>query len=287
MHAEMQICERTLISAEWITTHISKSSKLPFPTPEHPSKMADLSLLPNLSPDELYFLAKAAEQAERFEGEAHSDMVHFMHAYVPKVTRDLNTEERVALSVAYKNVIGIRRASWRVLTAIERKEAERGNRAGSQRAAEYRKEVENELQRLCLAVLDLVHGLEERAVQLNRAFYCKMKGDYCRYICEFLAVDRTSWVKRASEAYEAGVLAARTELRAFDPTRLGLVLNFAVFKYEIMGETEAACGLVRQVRLEALEELGGAEAPSRDTTVLLQLLEDNLSLWNCALAEEG
>jgi len=50
---------------------------------------------------------------------------------------------------------------------------------------------------------------------------------------------------------------------------------------------EAACRLVRQARLEALGKLGGAEAPSRDTAMLLQLLGDNLSLWSCAPAEEG
>jgi 14-3-3 protein epsilon len=34
----------------------------------------------------------------------------------------LSVEERNLLSVAYKNVVGARRASWRILDSIEKKE---------------------------------------------------------------------------------------------------------------------------------------------------------------------
>jgi 14-3-3 protein epsilon len=36
-------------------------------------------------------------------------------------TEELSVEERNLLSVAYKNVIGSRRASWRVISSIEQK----------------------------------------------------------------------------------------------------------------------------------------------------------------------
>jgi len=62
------------------------------------------------------YLAKLAEQAERYE-----DMVEAMKAVV-KANPQLTIEERNLLSVAYKNVIGARRASWRILNSIEQKE---------------------------------------------------------------------------------------------------------------------------------------------------------------------
>ena len=40
---------------------------------------------------------------------------------VAQFQQELSVEERNLLSVAYKNVIGSRRASWRVISSIEQK----------------------------------------------------------------------------------------------------------------------------------------------------------------------
>ena len=65
--------------------------------------------------DSLVYSAKLAEQAERFD-----EMVEHMKA-VAQQPQELTVEERNLLSVAYKNVIGSRRASWRVISSIEQK----------------------------------------------------------------------------------------------------------------------------------------------------------------------
>ena len=66
--------------------------------------------------DSLVFLAKLAEQAERYD-----EMVDHMKAVANNHNVELSVEERNLLSVAYKNVIGSRRASWRVISSIENK----------------------------------------------------------------------------------------------------------------------------------------------------------------------
>lgn len=48
-------------------------------------------------------------------------MVDHMKA-VAQQPKELSVEERNLLSVAYKNVIGSRRASWRVISSIEGKD---------------------------------------------------------------------------------------------------------------------------------------------------------------------
>ena len=73
--------------------------------------------------EENVYMAKLAEQAERYE-----EMVEFMEKVSASVdNEELSVEERNLLSVAYKNVIGARRASWRIISSIEQKEESRGN----------------------------------------------------------------------------------------------------------------------------------------------------------------
>lgn len=101
--------------------------------------------------DELVQRAKLAEQAERYDD---------MAASMKKVTADggaeLSNEERNLLSVAYKNVVGARRSSWRVISSIEQKTE--GSEHKQAMAKEYREKVENELREICRDVLVICLG---------------------------------------------------------------------------------------------------------------------------------
>merc|ERR1712167_216142 len=91
--------------------------------------------------------AKLSEQAERYD-----DMAEYMR----KVTEsgiELVNEERNLLSVAYKNVVGARRSSWRIISSIEQK-CEQGEKKAVI-ANEYREKVEKELRDICQDVLNL------------------------------------------------------------------------------------------------------------------------------------
>ena len=93
--------------------------------------------------------AKLAEQAERYE-----DMANIMKDFVKKRSEDKvepSSEERNLLSVAYKNIVGARRSSWRILSSIEQKEAEGSDKR--QLCGEYRATVEKELEDTCFEVL--------------------------------------------------------------------------------------------------------------------------------------
>ncbi|KAL4674567.1 hypothetical protein H8959_018501 [Pygathrix nigripes] len=59
--------------------------------------------------------AKLAEEAERCD-----DMAACMKSVI-EPGAELSNEERNLLSVAYKNGVGARRSSWRVLSSIEQK----------------------------------------------------------------------------------------------------------------------------------------------------------------------
>lgn len=89
--------------------------------------------------------AKLAEQAERYD-----DMAAAMKA-VTEASEKLTNEERNLLSVAYKNVVGARRSSWRVVSSIEQKAD--GCERKQALAKEYRSKIEQELKDICNDVL--------------------------------------------------------------------------------------------------------------------------------------
>lgn len=88
--------------------------------------------------------AKIAEQAERYD-----DMAAAMKL-VAQSGGALESEERNLLSVAYKNVVGARRSSWRVISSIEHKTEVEDKK---KQAGEYRQKIENELKDICKEVL--------------------------------------------------------------------------------------------------------------------------------------
>lgn len=89
---------------------------------------------------------------------------------------DLSVEERNLLSVAYKNVIGARRASWRIVTSIEQKEESKGNESQVTLIKEYRQKIEAELAKICDDILEVLqkHLIPSADTGESRVFYHKM-----------------------------------------------------------------------------------------------------------------
>ncbi|RXH79474.1 hypothetical protein DVH24_040621 [Malus domestica] len=87
---------------------------------------------------------------------------------------------------------------------------------------------------------------------------------------------------------QAASATANTDLPSTHPIRLGLALNFSVFYYEIMNSPERACHLAKQAFDEAIAELDTlSEESYKDSTLIMQLLRDNLTLWTSDLPEDG
>merc|ERR1719443_2152881 len=126
---------------------------------------------------------------------------------------DLSVEERNLLSVAYKNAVGSRRASWRIISSVEQKEGSKGNDLNVAHCKEYRTKVETELQGICDTILSLLDGsLVPGAKDAEaKVFYHKMKGDYYRYIAEFTEGDKKSVAaQKAKGAYDDAMTTTAT-----------------------------------------------------------------------------
>ncbi|KAJ0253274.1 14-3-3-like protein GF14 iota [Hirschfeldia incana] len=231
------------------------------------------------------YTAKLSEQAERYD-----EMVETMKK-VAKVDSELTVEERNLLSVGYKNVIGARRASWRIMSSIEQKEESKGNETNVKHIKGYRQKVEDELADICKDILSVIdeHLIPHATSGEATVFYYKMKGDYYRYLAEFKTEqERKEASEQSLKGYEAATQAASTDLPSTHPIRLGLALNFSVFYYEIMNSPERACHLAKQAFDEAIAELDTlSEESYKDSTLIMQLLRDNLTLWTSNLPEDG
>jgi 14-3-3 protein epsilon len=229
--------------------------------------------------NECVYMAKLAEQAERYD-----EMVEEMKKVAKLVhEQELTVEERNLLSVAYKNVIGARRASWRIVSSIEQKEESKGIEEHVTRIRRYRSTVEKELTSICDSILALLddHLIPTASTGESKVFYLKMKGDYHRYLAEFKnGADRKVAAEHTLLAYKAAQDIALVDLPPTHPIRLGLALNFSVFYYEILNSPERACHLAKQAFDEAIAELDTlGEESYKDSTLIMQLLRDNLTLW--------
>jgi len=237
------------------------------------------------SREELVYMAKLAEQAERYD-----EMVEAMKT-VACMDVELTVEERNLLSVAYKNVIGARRASWRIISSIEQKEENKGNETHVARIKEYRAKVDNELAKICNDILNVLdkHLIPTATSGESKVFYYKMKGDYHRYLAEFAAGQpRKDSAENSLLAYKAASDVASTELPPTHPIRLGLALNFSVFYYEILNSPDRACQLAKQAFDDAIAELDTLSEDSyKDSTLIMQLLRDNLTLWTSDMSNEA
>merc|ERR1712150_191480 len=202
---------------------------------------------------------------------------------------ELSNEERNLLSVAYKNVVGARRSSWRVISSIEQKTE--GSERKQQMAKEYREKVETELREICNDVLGLLDKflIPKASNAESKVFYLKMKGDYFRYLAEVAIGDsRAEVVDDSQKAYQDAYDISKSKMQPTHPIRLGLALNFSVFYYEILNSPEKACRLAKTAFDFAVTELDGLpEENYKDSTLIMQLLRDNLTLWTSDMQGEG
>merc|ERR1719215_2428506 len=181
------------------------------------------------------------------------------------------------------NAVGSRRAAWRIVSSVEQKEKNKGNEENAKWAKEYRKTVESELDRICQQILGLLDGnlIGKASTGESKVFYHKMKADYYRYIAEFTDGDaKSKAAENARLAYEEAHKVAEKDLPVTHPIRLGLALNYSVFQYEVLQNQDEACKMARTAFEDAIAELDNvAEDSYKDSTLIMQLLRDNLTLW--------
>jgi len=252
----------------------------------------DFAKISEIDTKDLIVLAQCAETGERY-----NDMCMFMNEVIKKLCKEgtkATTETRNMLSVAFKNVVGGKRQSIRALK-------DNLTQNDSALVKKYLKLVESEVIDVCNQVLTVVStgpleieknppkDNEEDADKESKVFWLKMCGDYCRYLSEIednddakvkLGDDLDNPAEKAAFFYEKAYKEAEANLPETHPTRLGLALNYSVCFYEILKQKEKACELAKAAFDAAIEKLDTLNDKSyKDSTLIMQLLRDNLTLW--------
>jgi len=228
-------------------------------------------------------MARLAEKAQRYE-----DMVQYVTRLV-QMGAELSPDERCLLSAAFQNTVGARRQAWRAVHILEEKQGNKGP-AILELIKGYKSKVEAEMTKRCTDLLSMLDAdlVRTASTTEDKVFYLKMKGDYCRYLAEFAVGEGHS--RRSSEAHAAYTKAselATAQLRATNPIRLGLALNFSVFFYEVFGSPEKACAIAKSAFDDAMSAMGGMDEDEyKDSAAIMQLLRDNLQLWTSSMAPE-
>jgi 14-3-3 protein epsilon len=226
------------------------------------------------------YLAMLAEQCSRYE-----DMMEFLEEMVKSKSEDLSSDERNLLSIAYKNTISLDRQAIRTLLAYESKEAKKAESPYLEYIREYKQKVQKELEDLCNKICETIDTnlLPKANTDEAKVFYHKMKGDYYRYIAENVDGDtKKKYSDLGLSAYNAALDAANS-IDYKNPIKLGLALNLSVFYYEVVGDKEQACKLAQETLDKSKEALNGVDEEEdevKDTMSIVNLLQENLFMWN-------
>ncbi|KAE8685757.1 14-3-3 protein 10 [Hibiscus syriacus] len=211
----------------------------------------------NLSRNQYMYLAKLSEQAARYV-----EMVQSMQKLV------LGSTPSGELS----------------------KEEGRKNEKHVVLVKEYRSKIESELSDVCASILTLLESnlIPSATASESKVFYLKMKGDYHRYLAEFKAGDeRKAAADNIMLSYKAAQNIALADLAPTHPIRLGLALDFSLFYYEILNQSDKACSMAKRAFEEAIAELDTlGEESYKDSTLIMQLLRDNLTLWTSDVQDQ-
>lgn len=239
------------------------------------------------SREEYVYLAKIYDRAEKYD-----DMIKYIRKFI-EMDPNLSVEERDIFSAGFKNLISSKRSSFRILQLLEKKEQKKKS-PNLASLNEVKNTVENEINKICDKILNILNDYLLPAADVydkeDFVFYLKLQGDYFRYKAEISNQsdlnDFHNLLCEAEQAYQKAYEIAESELHISNPIRLGVALNFSVFCYEIANQKEEAIEIAKMAFEESMKVLDELERnKAKDTIIIIQILKENLILWNNELME--
>ncbi|KAK8838233.1 hypothetical protein M9Y10_035653 [Tritrichomonas musculus] len=191
-------------------------------------------------------------------------------------------QRRALFQAIYKQVIDSIRTSLLTVNSYYDSNVEMGQTAKVEMLRQKKEELIDKLLPLCKEAIECVNDpLLPNAADAQMAVYLqKFKGDLYRYIAEYSdETDSTSAANLGEEAYKEALNIAAQNLPKADPVYLSLILNAAVFRYEIRKEKEIAT----QMLTSTINDIPDTSNMSPDATAeadnVIKIMKQNLDLW--------
>ena len=206
----------------------------------------------------------------------------------------ITEEERNLLFSSFKTLINTRRDSWRTVNALESKEI-KNQSALLPRIAELKLTLSTEIENYINKAIELIESSLLKAADNDelKVMYAKIKGDYMRYIIEIKPKEKEEEIKilkeKADENYKIGLNLCQT-LSNLNTTKIGLILNYTVFLYEILKDYKNAYIIANNAYQATLKSINDDKYDLnllKDLNKLMNLLKENISKWSETVAQEN
>ena len=114
-------------------------------------------------------------------------MMNYVVHFCEETKDELSKDEKELVQDSFKNIVGKRRASWRIINLIQNKKTKNKETIRAEHARSYKHVIEAELTQKCELILNLLDNtlLPKAKSSEYKIFLHKMRGDYYRYMAEY------------------------------------------------------------------------------------------------------
>ena len=216
-------------------------------------------------------------------------MVKAINKYI-ELNPKLSKEENKLLCNAYKNVVSDKRNSLQILLNYAKKEESKPVNKLHEISI-IKEKIISELKE----IFKEIHSMLDRYLIPNaqdsesKILYMKLKADYYRYHCEFAEGEEFEEISNnARKMYKEAFDLAEKELPLYNEVRLGLVLNYSVFEYDIMDNKNEGLEMASKIYNDTMKILDDVEKKrSSDNLLLIQIIKENINIWSNESEEEN
>jgi len=206
---------------------------------------------------------------------------------------NINEEEKNLLFNTLNKLINFKRNTWRTVNALETKE--KINKSSLlPKITELKQTLAEEMKIYIYKGIDYIDTSLFKNAKNNetKAMYSKIKGDYLRYIIEIAPSEKEEELndikQKIDNCYKVGISLCN-DFNNLNITKLGLMINYTVFLFEIMKDYKNAYMVatdIYQKTNKSLSDDKSAISKMREIDKLLNALKDNLSKWSEKVIQE-